>query len=387
MVNDTSSDMAGGHLRVDLGALAANYRRMANKISPSSAAAVVKADAYGLGAGPVCDALAKAGCRDFFVAHLEEALAVRATLADDARLYVLNGLMPGTEAACATAGVVPVLNSLEQASRWRDLARDLDRPLAAALQLDTGMARLGLSPDAAAAIAGDAMFFHHVPVDLVMSHLACSDEPERASNADQARVFAAMADLLPRARRSLASSGGAFLPRDYHGDLVRLGLCLYGAAPREGVGPLAPVVSLDARVIQVRSVRAGEGVGYGLTFHRDAPGAIATIGVGYGDGWPRALSNKGAAYYRGHRLPIAGRVSMDSITLDVTGLVERGIHLGAGDTVELLGPHQSLEAVAHEAGTIAYEILTNLGRRYRRTYLETPMPDVDDSLLARSGQP
>lgn len=374
MMNGQILDIAaGGRLTVDLGALAANYRQLARRAAPARTAAVVKADAYGLGALKVAPALEAAGCEDFFVAHLSEALALRPALRPASRLYVLNGLQPGAEAACAAAGVTPVLNGLEQAWCWRDLAAALGRPLPAAVQVDSGMSRLGLSPAEVDRLADEPGFFAHVPAALVMSHLACSDEPGRASNDDQRRAFHALAGRLPPAPLSLANSGGVFLGAVFHGDLVRPGVALYGAAPSIGrPNPMAPAVRLHARVIQVREVAAGQGVGYGLTYARDAPGRIATVAVGYADGWPRSLSNRGAAFFGGVRLPIAGRVSMDSMTLDVTALARRGARLGLGDEVELLGPHQTLEEVAEQAGTIAYEILTNLGRRYRRDYLEAP---------------
>jgi alanine racemase len=366
-----SRSSASATLTIDLAALASNYRKLARICAPAIAAAVVKADTYGLGAGPVVRALEAAGCKHFFVAQLSEALEIKPSLASGARIYVLNGLQQGAEAECAAAHVIPVINCLEQAWLWRDQARMLGTPLQAVLQVDTGMSRLGLSSQDVDALVKDTAFFTLVPPALVMSHLACADEPAGKSNAKQAIRFAALADKLPEAPRSLANSGGVFLGPEFHGDLARLGVCLYGAAPNPGLpNPMAPVVRLDARVIQIRDIEAGQGIGYGLTDVRDSARRIATIGVGYADGWPRALSNIGAAYYGGVRLPIAGRVSMDSITLDVSILDAMKLVLRPGDIVELLGPHQSLEDVAQAAGTIPYEILTNLGRRYHRTYLQ-----------------
>lgn len=373
MMGEPSRDMAGGLLRIDLTALAANYLDLARRVWPSRTAAVVKADAYGLGARQVAPVFERAGCEDFFVAHLEEALALKSALSPGAKLYVLNGLQPGAETTCLTAGVIPVLNGLEQAWRWRDLAASRGAALPAVIQIDSGMARLGLSEADLDELLADATFFDEVSLALVMSHLACSDEPAAASNAEQRARFAALADRLPAARWSLANSGGIFLDASHHGNLVRPGVGLYGASPNAGPNPMRPVVRLDARVIQVRDVAAGDRVGYGLTYARETAGRIATIAVGYADGWPRHLSNTGAAYYQGVRLPIAGRVSMDSITLDVSALGERGLALKLGDLVELLGPHQTLEDVARDAATIPYEILTNLGRRYHRTYVEDPV--------------
>ncbi|NQE64721.1 alanine racemase [Caulobacter sp. RHG1] len=370
MTHAPSRDMAGGLLTIDLAALTANYLDLARRVSPSRTAAVVKADAYGLGASCVASALEGAGCQDFFVAHLEEALALKSVLSPNVRLYVLNGLQPGAEAACAKASVIPVLNGLDQAWRWRDLAMSLGAPLPAAIQIDSGMARLGLSAADLDTLLADAAFFSQISLMLVMSHLACSDEPEAPSNEAQQAFFARQADRLPPAPRSLANSGGIFLGAAHHADLVRPGVSLYGVAPNDAPNPMRAVVRLDAKVIQVRDIAAGDRVGYGLTYAREAPGRIATIAVGYADGWPRHLSNAGAAYSHGVRLPIAGRVSMDSITLDVSALAGQGLDLKLGDLVELLGPHQTLEDVARAAGTIPYEILTGLGRRYHRTYVE-----------------
>jgi alanine racemase len=371
-LTDAIDIAAGGQLTINLSALRGNWRRLAGRLGPSVAcAAVVKADAYGLGAEEVVAALAAEGCRDFFVAQLSEALPLRRLMPAGARLFILNGLMPGAEGACRAAGAIPVLNSVQQALRWRALAEDTGRPLPAALQIDSGMSRLGLSPAELDILLADGAFFRHVPLALVMSHLACADEPSHPANVAQRSAFEAMAARLPQAPRSLANSGGVFLPEGFHGDLARPGVALYGAAPIGGeANPMEPVVSLTARVVQVRDVAAGQGVGYGLTYARKTAGRIATVGVGYADGWPRALSNRGAAWFNGVRLPIAGRVSMDSFGLDVTSLADLGLTLKLGDQVELIGPDQTLEEVARAADTIPYEILTRLGRRYARTYLD-----------------
>ncbi|MET0339318.1 MAG: alanine racemase [Caulobacter sp.] len=370
MTAGSLEDMAGGLLTIDLGALAANYLDLARRAAPAKTAAVVKADAYGLGAERVGMALEEAGCEHFFVAHLHEALSLRPALSPKARIYVLNGLQPGSESACAQADVIPVINGMDQARLWRALAQRVGAVLPAVIQIDSGMARLGLSAGDLDELVAEDTFFKHVSLVLTMSHLACSDEPNAASNAEQLARFARLADRLPAAPRSLANSGAVFLSPANHWDIVRPGVSLYGGAPHVGSNPMRAVVRLEAKVIQVRDLKAGDGVGYGLSYARPTPGQIATIAVGYADGWPRHLSNRGAAYYRGVRLPIAGRVSMDSITLDVTELAARGLSLALGERVELLGPAQTLEMVAHDAGTIAYEILTNLGRRYHRTYVE-----------------
>lgn len=358
--------LGAGELVVDLGALAANYAVLQARQPDARIAGVVKADAYGLGAGRVAKTLYDAGCRDFFVAQLGEALDLAAELPATARIHVLNGLAPGAEAAAAAAAVIPVLNSLDQVARWEQEARRRNTRLPAAIQVDSGMARLGLAAEEVAVLAADPAWQEAIEVVLVMSHLACADEPAAPANLRQFECFRALAARLPAAPQALANSGGAFLP-GFGLDLVRPGIALYGVDPVDDRGsPLKPVVSLGAPVIQLRDVPAGTGVGYGLAHVTRAPRRLATIGVGYADGWPRALSDRGAVYAGGIRLPIVGRVSMDSTIVDASALAP-GL-LRPGDRVELIGPHQSLADVARDAGTIAYEILTGLGTRFERRY-------------------
>ncbi|GAB4068731.1 alanine racemase [Ancylobacter sonchi] len=360
-------DAASGVLTIDLTALAANYRLLQARLAPARAAGVVKADAYGLGASRVAPALYAAGCRDFFVAHLGEALRLRPLLAGDARLYVLNGLQPGAEAACAEAGIVPVLNSLDQIDNWAALARARGATLPALLQFDSGMCRLGLEPQEAEALAADPARFAGIEILHVMSHLACADEPDNAQNAEQLAAFERLAALFPAATPCFANSGGSFLGTAYAGALARPGIALYGGAPFGGLpNPMAPVVRLDVPVIQTRTVPAGSRIGYGGRFVAPTEMRLATIGAGYADGLPRHLSDRGAAFFGDVRLPIVGRVSMDSIILDIGALPAGSLHLGS--LVEVVGPHQTLEDVAEAAGTIAYEVLTRLGARYHCIY-------------------
>ncbi len=362
-----ATDTAPGILTIDLGALVANYRALQQRAAPARVAGVVKADAYGLGARRVAPALHAAGCRDFFVVQLSEALALKPVLGAEARLYVLSGLQPGAERACAEAGIVPVLNSLDQIDNWSRLARAQSAELPALLQFDTGMSRFGLSPDEAEALAADPARLTGVRVLYLMSHLACADEPGHAQNADQLAAMRRVARAFPGVALSFANSGGIFLGSDYHGALARPGIALYGGAPTGGTAnPMTPVVRLDVRVIQTRTVPAGARVGYGATHVTARETRLATIAAGYADGLPRSLSDRGAAYVGDVRLPIAGRVSMDSLTLDVTALPPGALR--GGSLVELIGPHQTLEALAADAGTISYEILTGLGTRYHRVY-------------------
>lgn len=367
----TANDAAAGAiLRIDLDAIIDNYRLIQQRAAPAEVAAVVKADAYGLGAARVAAALRDAGCRRFFVAHLVEAARLRPAVSDGIEIGVLNGLQPGAETACAELGAVPVLNALDQIERWAALARASGARLPCMIQFDTGMSRLGLSPGEVRALIDRPERLDGLDIRLIMSHLACADEPERASNQHQAQTFDAFCVRFPGIPRSLDNSGGALLPRAHHYDVVRAGIALYGGAPQTGPNPMRPVVTLDARVIQLRTVEPGTAVGYGLTHRFDRPARLATLSVGYADGWPRSLGNRGAAYVAGHRAPIVGRISMDSLTIDVSDIPEE--LLLPGSLIELIGPHQSIDDVARDAGTISYEILTQLGHRYARSYLPSP---------------
>lgn len=361
-------------LRVDLGALVANYRRIADQVAPAQVAGVVKADAYGLGAIPVSRALLDAGCRHFFVAHLCEATALAPHLPPQTTLYILNGLPPGAAAAaaeCAAIGAVPILNSLAQIDDWTAMARALGRPLPGVIQVDTGMSRLGLTGDELATLRDQPYRLDGIDVRLVMTHLACADHPDDVANRDQRTLFDAIARQFPGVPRSIDNSGGAMAPDVSHGDLVRTGIALYGGAPHGDPNPMRAVITLDAYITQLRRVPTGTGVGYGLTHRCLRPSHIATVSVGYADGWPRHLSNRGTTYIAGMPVPIVGRVSMDSMALNVTDLPDAVLHPGA--PVELIGPHQTIDDVAAQADTISYEILTRLGHRYARDYLAAPV--------------
>ena len=302
-------------LTIDLGAIRANHARVAAAVAPAICGAVVKADAYGLGAARVAPMLHAAGCRTFFVAQLQEAVALHEAIGVGSDIFILNGADPGSEACCADRGFLPVLNSASQVERWRALARARGERLPAALQVDSGMSRLGLDPQAVEALAADPAFAAEVELRLLMTHLACADDPADPANAMQRERFEAARALFPGVPASIANSGGAFLP-GFHGDVARPGIALYGAAPNALADGLRAVAALEVRIIQIREIAAGTGVGYGLDYVAPGPRRIATLAIGYADGWPRHLSGTGAAWHEGHRLPILGRVSMDG-RLDV----------------------------------------------------------------------
>ncbi|MFS3135771.1 alanine racemase [Gluconacetobacter sacchari] len=368
---------AGGILTIDLSALAANYRTLRDRVGPAvTCAAAVKADAYGLGAARVVPVLHRAGCRTFFVAHLAEGAAIRPLLGPDSTVLVLNGAMPGTEGALHAAGLVPVLNSLEQIARWRTLAHQAGTTLPAALQIDSGMSRFGLSEDDVDTLLAEDAPLAGIAPRLVMSHLACADEPAHPANHAQRTVFQRLRARLPSLPASLAASSGLFLGPDWHFDMVRPGAALYGINPTPGLSnPMQPVVRLQARIIQTRRIGPGTAVGYGAGFIADRPSHIATLGVGYGDGFPRAIGGHGHAVLPDRPdilLPIVGRISMDCLAVDLTALGDSPP--AAGTALDLIGPHHPLEDAATAAGTIGYELLTGLGTRYHRRYRDDTSP-------------
>ncbi|ACI58069.1 alanine racemase (plasmid) [Rhizobium leguminosarum bv. trifolii WSM2304] len=364
---NTTAQGATGYLTIDLAALGRNYRKLVSMLAPVRAGAVVKANAYGLGAERVATTLYGEGCRHFFVAQFVEAVRLRPTLARDAQIFVLNGLQPGNEIACAERGIVPVLNSLTQWRQWSATARMLKRCLPAVLQFDTGMSRLGFPEEERSELAAALGDGSNVEILFIMSHLASADDMESDQNGEQLAEMARIADEFPGFDISFANSGGVFLGDAYHGVLARPGIALYGGAPHAGGNnPMEPVVSLDVAVVQTRTVPAGAKVGYGGAHVTQRKMRLATIAAGYADGLPRSLGDRGAVYYNDIRLPIVGRVSMDSATVDVSALPEGALTLGS--LVEVLGSNQTLEHIARDAGTISYEILTGLGDRYDKQY-------------------
>ena len=359
----TETGLGAAVLTVDLDAIVQNYRLLAARAPGASCAAVVKADAYGLGAARVAPALARAGCRRFFVALPAEGIALRRVLGPAAEILVLHGLPPGGAPEFAAHGLVPVLNSVAQAGECAAFGRARGGALPAALQFDTGMARLGVTPADSAALRT----LPGLDVRLVLSHLACADQPEHPANAAQRDLFASLRRDWPQTEASLAASSGIFLGADYHFDWVRPGAALYGIAPAAGPNPMRPVVRLQAPVIQTREVPSGTGVGYGHSWRPLGTARLATLGIGYADGLPRSLSNAGAAWLDGKRLPVAGRVSMDSLIVDVSAVPDAA--LAPGTLVDLIGPDCDVDALAAQAGTVGYELLTRLGARLARRYV------------------
>jgi len=362
----------GGVLTLDLAALAHNYRLIAARVAPARMSAVVKSNAYGLGIKHVAPVLYHAGCRLFFVAQIIEAYRLRPLLPQAAEIAILNDIYPSQAGAVADAGFLPVLNCLESVQEWQELCRTRQKKLPCFIQIDSGMSRFGLDRRELEVLVNKPDIFHLADVRALISHLACADEPSHHQNHTQYQRFKKILAQLPPVPAALANSAGIFLPKqsqDFIFDLVRPGLALYGVDPfGNQISDLHPVIALHARVAQIRETKAGDLIGYGATYQAPYDMPVATIGVGYADGLHRALGNKGAAFYQDIRLPIIGRISMDSITLDISALPVGT--LKRGHLVELIGPNQTIHALAQDADTIPYEILTSLGQRFEQIYIK-----------------
>lgn len=362
----------GTLLTLDLGALVANWRALGARAG-TEAGAVVKADAYGIGIEPAVTALSRAGCRSFFVAHVSEAVRARA-VATEATIYVLNGLLPGQCEAYARHGLSPVLGSTDELREWAVFRQANGGVRPAALHVDTAMNRLGLAPGEALALARDGSeLVEAAGVGLLMSHFAASEEETDPANARQIAAFGAVAVAFPNLPASLMNSSGHFLKGCPAYQLTRPGYSLYGGNPTPGrANPMQAVVSLESRIIQIREIEAGTHVGYNGRWTAKRRSRLATICLGYADGYPRNASGTdavpgGMALVGGVPCPFVGSVSMDLIILDVTDAPESAAR--RGEWVTLIGGGLDLETVGAGAKTIGYEILTSLGRRHARRYV------------------
>lgn len=362
-----AADGFGGLLTIDLAAVRRNYRLLADRAPTAEVAGVVKADAYGLGAVAVASALYAEGCRTFFVAHVEEGVRLRAVLRTDATIVVLHGPPPGSEPDCDAEALIPVLNCGEQLAAWLRFSTRNGLPGTCAVQFDTGMTRFGFDLSEAGFVA-EAFARANIAPCLLMSHLACADDAGNPANRLQRDRLGTLRALFPSSRFSLAASSGIFLGSGYHFDLVRPGAALYGVNPLAGTpNPMSPVVRLQGRIMQIRAVPAATAVGYGLAATTRSATHLATVAVGYADGFPRGVLNKAAAWLGETPLPLVGRVSMDSVVVDL-GAVSEALPR-PGDLLDILCGHYGIDDLAADAGTIGYEILTRLGARYWRTYV------------------
>lgn len=365
---ETGMALDSARLLIDLGALADNWRSVAALAPASETSAVVKADAYGTGVGPAAKALLKAGCRTFFVATPAEGAELR-SLSSTAAIYVLDGLPTGAAPTFHQHALRPVLGTVDEIAEWVAWRNDGGKG-EAAVHFDTGMNRLGLTADEATALAGDASLREALGPFLVVSHLACADEPGHPANVTQLNRFRAITAAFPGMAASLANSAGVQLGADYQFAVTRPGILLYGGQGSTERPPLRPVVTAEARVLSVREAPTGAVVGYGATERLRRPSRLATLGAGYADGYHRMAGStdqkRGASVFlSGRRAPLVGRVSMDLMVADVTDIP--GVM--RGDWAELFGENILIDEVAGHAATIAYELLTGLGPRYARRYV------------------
>jgi alanine racemase len=366
-----SPELAAATLTIDLKVLQDNWRQLAREAAPATCAATVKGDAYGLGIEPVCRALAAAGCKIFFVALPHEGAAVRRIL-PDSTVYIMDGLLPGSAAYYAEHKLTPCLASLEEIEDWRTYCAEASTTLACCLHVNTGINRLGLSETDVEVLASPGSGADELDSRLIMTHLANGDQPGHPRNEEQLETFNRLRAMLPDAPASIANSPGCFLGAGFSLDLVRPGIALFGGNPfSTRPNPMSPVAHLYAPILQVRDIETGQSVGYGESWTAARPSKIAVFGLGYRDGYLRALSypaNDGPAHVMigGHYAPVVGRISMDTINVDITDIppdfARRGIN------AEIMGDHVTVDDIARWANTIPYEILTLLGTRYARLY-------------------
>lgn len=365
-----------GILTIDLGALAANYQIFQDKVSSNCAVAgVIKANAYGLGLKEIALTLKTLNCPQFFVATLEEALKIR-EFDQQTPIAVLGGLFTNEEKTYTTHNITPVLNSPVDIQSWKKWGQEQNKALPAFLHIDTGMNRLGLSGQEFNQLLDAPNSLESIDVQYVMSHFVSADdwaeEWAQTLTIKQAEQFNEQAvrlkKIMPNLKKSLANSPGLFRDSAFHHDMVRPGYALYGGNPTpEKDNPMQPVVSLNTRILQIRECQKHETVGYGASYKFEKDARTATIALGYADGFLRSISNNGVVYYNNQACPVIGRVSMDLVTIDISQI--KGKAPQQGDSVEILGPHQSVDDLAKAARTIGYEILTSLGNRYKRKYV------------------
>ena len=365
---DSGPDYAAATLTINLDAIMANYRQLSETLTGRHVAAAVKANAYGTGQACTAPALFKAGCRIYFVAVLAEAVELREILGPEPEIYVLAGVNTAEIPTFIDHDLRPVLNHLGQIDDWSGAAKSDENSRPAALHVDTGMARLGLPDYEFRTLLAEQDRLTGIDLKLTMTHLANGDEPDNPANGMQRDQFREIAAHFPIAEASFANGAGILLGPEFHFDVARAGLALYGGNPfGTGPNPMSEVVHLKAKILQVREIDSPQAVGYGASHRATGPARIATIPVGYADGYPRSLGNRGFAVIDGIRIPVVGRVSMDLITVDVTDVPA---HLAVpGCEVNLLGGDVSANELAPAADTVDYELFTRLGRRFKRTYI------------------
>ena len=363
-----------GCLTINLKAIKDNWQLLNARLGVTNCGAVVKTNAYGLGAIPVARVLLAAGCRTLFVATMDEAIELREQVTDKYQLVVFGGMAYNSYADCVHYNILPVLTTVRHLSLWAQSCRKANRQWPCIIKVDTGMHRFGLSLNEIYAHLDDTHLLNQCSPVMLMSHLACADDPEAPLNTCQLESFSSIVDkareLFPAIKASLANSSGIFLGPRYFFDTARPGIALYGGNPTPyRANPMQPVVSLQLPVAQITVVNSGETVGYGGDFTASGDRKIATVLGGYADGLPRCLGGRGYGYYCGYRVPMIGRISMDATAFDISVVPDNELSAKLG-AIEILGEHQSVDQLACQADTIHCEILTKLGRRFRRLYTQ-----------------
>lgn len=362
---------AGAVLTIDVGAIADNWRQLAKRVGKAECSAVVKTNAYGLGMTRIAPALSWAGCKTFFVTNVAEGVELRQCLGGQ-RIFIFHGNYSNTEADFLANDLIPVLNTTKQVADWSSFAKKSGKKLPAALHVDTGMTRLGVTFAELEELLNTPDAFDGIELVMFMSHLACADEKDNPKNALQKTFFS---DACKKIKKrwaniefSFANSAGVFLGEEYLFDVVRPGIALYGCNPcLHQKNPMKPVVRLQGKILHVQDVDTAQTVGYGASYCVPAKGRIATVAVGYGDGFPRSAGNKAYGYIGDIKAPLVGRVSMDLVAFDISAVSEKLV--STESFIDLIGLNNSVDELALSAGTISYEILTNLGQRYFRNYI------------------
>ncbi len=364
--HSSSSVHAGATLTIDLRSIAANYQILLKKLGGVEAGAVVKANAYGLGVKEISSTLVNEGCKTFFVASIDEGVELRQFLPHP-EICILNGLNPSSKIIFKKYNLIPVLNSLSEIKEWKDFCNGISLPCC--IHVDTGMHRLGLSESELKKIKEKPEVIKNLKILYVMSHLASADDPNSQLNHGQLLKFKKIRKILPMGKASFAASSGIFLNKNFHFDIARPGIAIYGVNPTPNEkNPMFPVITLKARIVQVRIAKKNETVGYGGTYRTTNKTRIATVAIGYADGFSRFLSNNTFGYIENKKVPLIGRISMDLITFNVTSIPENVSLIG--QWIELIGKHHTVDQIANEVGTIGHEILTSLGQRFHRVYSE-----------------
>ena len=363
--------ISNSFLEINIDSIIHNYQLINNKVGNTECAAVLKADAYGMGASVIAKALDKAGCSTFFVATIDEGIELRACFSkDENQIAVLSGLLEGSEDIFYSNKLTPVLNDTEQTKKWAIYNKQKKISAPSILHIDTGMNRLGLTINELYDIIKNPTELKELHVEWIMSHLACGDQPRDIMNEKQLSVFLNAKKEFPNVKASLANSAGVFLGQSYHLDMVRPGIALYGSGSGSIPSkPLKQVIKLYSRILQIRTLSTGASVGYGASYRVSEATRVATVGLGYADGYLRSLSNCSWVFFNGLRLPVIGRISMDYITIDITQIASEKIQ--TGDFIEIIGDKFTLDDLATVANTVPHELLTRLGTRHHRIYRNT----------------